>query len=183
MKRTFTVVALCLFSVGAFMAQKPPAAAQSNGTIVENAPCPPNPTGTYDQYVANVRKQHDDEAAVAKRAGFTEADPDFAARTISKEEFERQKAYAGFECRQIKYLSDDLKVVGFIWKPKDTGNKKLPLIIFNHGGNRELAKLTPSSQSGFYNYVSNGFVVIGSQYRGVDGGEGKEEFGGSDVND
>jgi dipeptidyl aminopeptidase/acylaminoacyl peptidase len=31
--------------------------------------------------------------------------------------------------------------------------------------------------------VTNGFVVIGSQYRGADGGEGMDEFGGADVND
>lgn len=36
---------------------------------------------------------------------------------------------------------------------------------------------------GFYNFVANGFVVIGSQYRGNDGGQGKEEFGGADIND
>jgi hypothetical protein len=65
MKKTLIVVALCLFSGTAFISQTPPPTAQSNGTIVENAPCPPNPTGTYDQYVANVKKQHDDESAVA----------------------------------------------------------------------------------------------------------------------
>ena len=31
--------------------------------------------------------------------------------------------------------------------------------------------------------ASWGYVVVGSQYRGNAGGEGKEEFGGSDVND
>ncbi|GAI09436.1 unnamed protein product [marine sediment metagenome] len=33
------------------------------------------------------------------------------------------------------------------------------------------------------NYASYGFVAVGSQYRGNDGGEGREEFGGADVND
>jgi len=31
--------------------------------------------------------------------------------------------------------------------------------------------------------LTNGFVVIGSQYRGNDGGEGQEEFGGAEIND
>ncbi|HEV8487233.1 MAG TPA: hypothetical protein VGV87_27040 [Blastocatellia bacterium] len=65
------------------------------------------------------------------------------AHLLSKEEFERQKAYVGFECLRIKYMSDGLKVVGFIWKPKNTEGKKLPLIIVNHGGNSETGKLTP----------------------------------------
>lgn len=102
---------------------------------------------------------------------------------LSKEIYEQQKAYEGFECRRIKYLSDNLKVVGYLWKPKDTEGKKLPLVIFNRGGNREFGKLTPWMQRGFYSYVSNGFVVLGSQYRGNDGGEGREEFGGADVRD
>jgi dipeptidyl aminopeptidase/acylaminoacyl peptidase len=38
-------------------------------------------------------------------------------------------------------------------------------------------------QRGFYTYVSDGFVVIASQYRGNDGGEGREEYGGADVHD
>ena len=35
----------------------------------------------------------------------------------------------------------------------------------------------------FYEFLSNGFVVIASQYRGNDGGQGKEELGGADLND
>ena len=32
-------------------------------------------------------------------------------------------------------------------------------------------------------WAKKGYVVLASQYRGNDGGEGKEEFGGADVND
>lgn len=32
-------------------------------------------------------------------------------------------------------------------------------------------------------FVSAGFIVLGVQYRGVDGGEGQEQFGGDDVHD
>ncbi len=108
---------------------------------------------------------------------------DFAASLLNKKEFERRKAYKGFECRRIKYLSDGLKVVGFIWKPIQTNGKKLPLIIFNRGGNQEFGKLTPWFREGFYYFLEQGFVVVASQYRGNDGGEGKEEFGGADVRD
>src|SRR6185369_8758903 len=61
--------------------------------------------------------------------------------------------------------------------------QKVAAIIYNRGGNREFSKLMPWMQYGFYDYVSNGFVVIGSQYRGVDGGEGREEFGGAEIHD
>ena len=100
---------------------------------------------------------------------------------LSRDEFDRRESFSDYECRKIKYMSDGLKVVGFIWKPTKTAGKKLPVVIVNRGGNPGLALLTP--QSFFYPYVTNGFVVIGSQYRGADGGEGKDEFGGADVND
>jgi len=45
------------------------------------------------------------------------------------------------ECYKIKYLSDGLKVVGFVVKPKATASK-YPVIIFNRGGNREFDKIT-----------------------------------------
>lgn len=94
-----------------------------------------------------------------------------------------EHAYAGFECFRIRYVSDGLKVVGYLWKPKHTGGTKMPLVIFNRGGNRERSKLTPWMADGFYDFVSAGFVVLASQYRGVDGGEGTEQYGGADVRD
>ena len=83
---------------------------------------------------------------------------------------------------KIKYLSDGLKVVGFVVKPKADG-LKYPLIIFNRGGNRESGKITKKSLKYLTYLSSNKYVVLASQYRGNDGGQGKEEFGGKDVND
>ena len=83
---------------------------------------------------------------------------------------------------KITYLSDGLLVKGYLSLPKQAG--KYPSIIFNRGGNREFGALNDASLLRFFCMVSNwGYVVIGSQYRGNAGGEGKEEFGGSDVND
>ena len=157
---------------------------RSDGLIVEQTPCAPSPIGTYEQYLEASKRNYAAEVEAARQEGFRmEPAANLAARLPSKEEFERRKAYTGFECQRIKYLSDGLKVVGFIWKPKNTEGKKFPLIIFNRGGNREFGKVDPWVKFGFYRYVSNGFVVIASQYRGVDGGEGREEFGGADVHD
>lgn len=157
---------------------------QSDGTIIEQAACPPSTVGTYEQYVEGANRGYAGQAEAARKGGVRPGEPpDFSKLLLSREEFERRKAYTGVVCRRIKYMSDGLKVVGYIWRPKDSEGKKLPLIIFNHGGNRERSKLTPWMAYGFYEFVSNGFVVIGSQYRGVDGGEGKEEYGGADVRD
>jgi len=82
---------------------------------------------------------------------------------------------------RIRYLSDGLEVVGFIIRPKEKGN--YPVIIFNRGGNREYGKVNKQHLVWLSSFASKGYVVIASQYRGVDGGEGKEEFGGKDIND
>jgi dipeptidyl aminopeptidase/acylaminoacyl peptidase len=83
---------------------------------------------------------------------------------------------------RITYLSDGLKVKGYLAIPAATG--KYPCIIFNRGGNQEFAAIT---DLGFVRSLGriagSGYVIATSQYRGNMGGEGKEEFGGRDVND
>jgi dipeptidyl aminopeptidase/acylaminoacyl peptidase len=83
---------------------------------------------------------------------------------------------------RITYLSDGLKVKGYLAVPKTTG--KYPCVIFNRGGNREFGAIT---DDGFFRMLgklaASGYVIAASQYRGNSGGEGKEEFGGKDLND
>jgi dienelactone hydrolase len=86
------------------------------------------------------------------------------------------------ECYKIRYLSDGLEVVGFILKPKANGSK-YPAIIFNRGGYRELGKVTNKTLKFLSYFSSKNYVVLASQYRGNDGSQGKEEYGGKDVND
>ncbi len=83
---------------------------------------------------------------------------------------------------ELFYVSDGLKVKAYLAFP--LGKRKHPAIIYNRGGNREFAKLNPKKMAKLLARVASwGYVVIGSQYRGNDGGEGKEEFGGKDVDD
>jgi dipeptidyl aminopeptidase/acylaminoacyl peptidase len=126
----------------------------------------------------------DEEVEAARHEGFTMTKPaNLAAALPSRQEYERRRRYEGFECRHIKYLSDGLKVSGLIWKPKKTGGAPRPLVIYNRGGNRDFGAVNPWFWSGFYAFLDKGFVVLASQYRGNDGGEGHEEFGGADVRD
>ncbi len=82
----------------------------------------------------------------------------------------------------ITYLSDGLKVHGYIASPKQEG--EYPAIIFNRGGNRDFGVINIGMAAmAFGQIAKDGYVVIASQYRGNAGGEGKEEFGGDDVND
>ena len=86
------------------------------------------------------------------------------------------------EIYKITYLSDRLKINGFMVKPKKKG--KYPCIIYNRGGNRDFGALKIDHVAIRLGQIAKeGYVVIASQYRGNGGSEGKEEFGGREVND
>ena len=89
------------------------------------------------------------------------------------------------DIKSITYLSDGLKVKGYLAIPKARKEgEKLPCVILNRGGNREFGALNDRRATAQLGRVASwGYVVIASQYRGNAGGEGKEEFGGKDVND
>lgn len=82
----------------------------------------------------------------------------------------------------IVYWSDGLKIRGLLIKPRQSG--QYPCIIYNRGGNRQFGKLVVADAAlKLGRLAKEGYVVIASQYRGNGGSEGKEEFGGRDVND
>ncbi len=85
---------------------------------------------------------------------------------------------------ELFYESDGLKVKAYLATPKNPRNEKYPTIIYNRGGNRDFGQLNQYKMVYILARVASwGFNVVASQYRGNDGGEGQEEFGGSDVND
>ncbi len=83
---------------------------------------------------------------------------------------------------EITYISDKLKVKGFLISPKKQGI--YPCIIYNRGGNRDFGAITAEKVVRFLALLSSwGYIVAASQYRGNLGGEGQEQFGGDDIND
>ena len=100
----------------------------------------------------------------------------------SKEEYERAIADTNFEFQRLKYMSDGLKVTAYLYKPTRIGESKLPAIIFNRGS-LILSDIAPELVSSFHRLASEGFVVLAPMYRQSDGGEGRDEMGGGDVND
>lgn len=84
---------------------------------------------------------------------------------------------------KITYISDGLKVKGYISYPIDK-LKKYPCVIWNRGGIENRGVIDSFTARGMFGQIASwGYVVFSSQYRGNDGGEGKDEFGGDDVND
>lgn len=79
-------------------------------------------------------------------------------------------------CYEITYQSDNEVVTGFYIEPKV--KEKVPVIIFNRGGNMEHGRL--SVQTLLYStgkLASQGYCILASNYRDND------EFGGRDVQD
>ena len=100
-------------------------------------------------------------------------------KTAWKEEYQYVNS---IDVYGITYLSDGLKINGFMAKPKKAG--KYPCVIYNRGGNREFGALKVAHGALTMGRIAKeGYVVIASQYRGNGGSEGKEEFGGEEVND
>lgn len=76
----------------------------------------------------------------------------------------------------ITYESDKLIVKGILVEPKEEG--VFPVVIFNRGGNRDFGELTIGTLVTYASELAaQGYVIIGSNYRG------KDEFGGAEIND
>ncbi len=89
---------------------------------------------------------------------------------------------ASVQMYRIAYMSDGFRIMGYLVEPKGPG--PFPSVIYNRGGNREFGKITPRRVAHHLARMASwGYVVVASQYRGNDGGEGIEEFGGAEVND
>jgi dipeptidyl aminopeptidase/acylaminoacyl peptidase len=92
----------------------------------------------------------------------------------------------GFDVSAITYASDGLRVTGMEVLPSDlAAGEKMPLMIYNRGGSGDYGMLTPGQvmvlMAPFAGRLRCG--VLASNYRGNGDSEGREEFGGADVND
>lgn len=84
------------------------------------------------------------------------------------------------EMYRFVYKLRKIKVVGYIVIPKKQVHK-IPCIVHLRGGSRDFAALTPRAIYGqLVKYALEGYVVISTQYPGVEGGDGQDKFGGSD---
>jgi dipeptidyl aminopeptidase/acylaminoacyl peptidase len=103
-------------------------------------------------------------------------------KLYSREVYERAVNDPRFVLEKLTYSSQNLKVAGYLYRPKESQGRKFPAIIYNRGSyiRGDVGyELVPF----FHRLASEGFVVIVPMYRESDGGEGRDEMGGEDVND
>ncbi len=155
-----------------------------DGELLSREPCPAS-SGNYADYRARQLATFEQEADAARAQGLAiRSTADAAAALISEREYVERRGGEGVICERLTYGSDGLRVVAYLFRPvATTPGKRHPLLIFNRGGALEDSKLRPNTQFGFDRFVREGYVVLGSQYRGNDGGEGREEIGGADLRD
>jgi len=101
---------------------------------------------------------------------------------FGEEKFNQYKT--NLSCITFKYNVDGLEVSGYVIKPK-SNEKKLPVLIYNRGGNGNYGSVVfGSMMNNLFPIANEGFVIIGSQYRlSRTKGTLLDEFGGKDVND
>ncbi|MCO4798140.1 MAG: S9 family peptidase [Colwelliaceae bacterium] len=101
---------------------------------------------------------------------------------FGEEKFNQYKN--NLSCITFKYNVDGLVISGYVIKPK-SNEKKLPVLIYNRGGNGNYGSVVfGSMMHNLFPIANEGFVIIGSQYRlSRTKGVLLDEFGGKDVND
>jgi dipeptidyl aminopeptidase/acylaminoacyl peptidase len=104
------------------------------------------------------------------------------AKRYPKEVYDRAINDPKFIMEKLTYSSQKLKVIAYLYKPKDLQGQKYPAIIYNRGSyirgdiGYELAPF-------LHRLAREGFVIVVPMYRGSDGSGGRDEMGGDDVND
>jgi dipeptidyl aminopeptidase/acylaminoacyl peptidase len=149
-----------------------------DGVIVDAGSCPIS--ASYDDFLATIERELKPEIEQSRLLRQLDARP--LSSIYSLDEWVKyRRATSTRRCERVRYLSDGLKIVGFVQRPETSGRH--PAVIFARGGNRDFGRIDERTLLTMQRFVDEGFVVISSQYRGSEGSEGRDEFGGADVHD
>lgn len=85
---------------------------------------------------------------------------------------------AGVELFTITYESQGLKVKALLALP--VGEGPFPALLYCRGGMKQIGKV---KKERIAQLASFGYAVLAPHYRGNEGGEGRDEFGGNDRHD
>lgn len=104
------------------------------------------------------------------------------ATYASLQDYQEAAADKSFVLEKLRYRSDGIAVVAYLYHPAGRPASKLPVIVFNRGSyvvkDQALALLTM-----FRRLAREGFTIVAPMYPGSDGAPGHDELGGADLND
>lgn len=90
---------------------------------------------------------------------------------------------AAVSLHSITYASQGLRIKGWLALPP-ASTTNFPAVVFNRGGSGPRGALSAEGAMMYAGlFASWGYVAVASNYRGVGGSEGHEEWGAGDVND
>jgi dipeptidyl aminopeptidase/acylaminoacyl peptidase len=88
------------------------------------------------------------------------------------------------EIFRLKYLSDNLKIVGFLLRPvRIEKNQELPAVVYNRPGIGDSHKIDEETLAYLSILPAHGYIVGATQFRGNDGSEGSESYLAKDLDD
>jgi dipeptidyl aminopeptidase/acylaminoacyl peptidase len=85
-----------------------------------------------------------------------------------------------FDLYLVTYMSQGLRVKGYLVLPKDEQQRQFPGLVYCRGGIRRVGMVRLSRM---IQLAKKGYAVFAPVYRGNLGGEGREDFGGEDRHD
>jgi dipeptidyl aminopeptidase/acylaminoacyl peptidase len=143
----------------------------------------------FSCYVGSWRNYDSFKAIFSKKPNFN---AEMFDKTFPRTDIERRQQT--IDCRIFVYESDGIAVEGVMLRPKNTATAtatKLPVVIYNRGGNAKGGTLIYGSiHHSLMPIAELGYIVIASQYRGAKGLPTSvsrniqlDQFGGDDVND
>jgi dipeptidyl aminopeptidase/acylaminoacyl peptidase len=171
--RFLCLLLLACTGIGHVRAQSP--APTPVPQLVKQSDCFSGDFESYEGWMKFLKRKNTWYAYLAIRWKFPEEDFNRYRRDLS--------------CSAITYRSDDQFVTAWLVQPKRrAANTRLPVILYNRGGNRSLGALTFAHLfTHVFPLAGQGYIVGASAYRGVVPLPGEtvspDEFGGNDVHD
>ena len=108
----------------------------------------------------------------------------FGQRYFSQRaEYEAALSQADFDVMDLHYASGGLDVPGVLIRPRDTGGRRWPAIIYNRGGSGDYGRLDHLAIVEMLLLARAGFVLIASDYRFHGQTARQDPWGGADVDD
>jgi len=101
----------------------------------------------------------------------------------TREDYAAARADERYAMEQFTYRSDDLTVGAYVYHPRKSAVRKLPVIVFNRGSFTRPNGFAGEMLVMAHRYARAGFIVVAPHYRGSNGWEGRDELGGAELHD
>ncbi len=128
------------------------------------------------------------EPILAERSTVALPSWDDAVATTDVERYADASEYATavadprYVLEKLRYRSDGLVVVAYLYRPREAAGPARPVVVFNRGS-WVRGDIAPELVAMFRRLADAGFTTVAPMLRGSAGGEGHDAMGGADLDD